>query len=159
MRSQCEKGHGRIETRAVHVRSVQPAELSFPHLAQVARVDRRRQLADGTVQCETVFAITSRTAETFPELALGAALRAHWGIENCVHYRRDRSYDEDRTQFQAKSTAQVLASLRNLAIAARHRLASSCARLRDRTLPQMNRRFAAKPGRAIALLTKPWTRE
>jgi hypothetical protein len=94
-----------------------------------------------------------------PELALGAALRAHWGIENCVHYRRDRSYDEDRTQFQAKSTAQVLASLRNLAIAARHRLASSCARLRDRTLPQMNRRFAAKPGRAIALLTKPWTRE
>jgi hypothetical protein len=90
---------------------------------------------------------------------LGAALRAHWGIENAVHYRRDRTYDEDRTQFREKSTAHVMASFRNLAIAARHFLAPHCARLRDRTLPQMHRRLAAKPQRAVALLTKPWTRE
>lgn len=134
-------------------------ELPFPHVAQVARVDRRREWPDGTVQEETVFAITSRPADALGALALGAALRAHWGIENAVHYRRDRTYDEDRAQFQERSTAQVMASFRNLAIAARHYLAPRCARLRDRTLPQMHRRLAAKPHRAVALLTKPWLRE
>jgi predicted transposase YbfD/YdcC len=128
-------------------------------VAQVARVDRRREWSDGTVQEETVFAITSRPADALGELALGAALRAHWGIENGVHYRRDRTYDEDRCQFQENSTPQVMASFRNLAIAARHYLAPRCARLRDRTLPQMHRRLAAKPHRAVALLTKPWNRE
>jgi hypothetical protein len=122
-------------------------------------VDRRREWPDGTVQEETVFALTSRPVDALGELALGAALRAHWGIENAVHYRRDRTYDEDRVQFQERSTAQVMASFRNLAIAARHYLAPNCARLRDRTLPQMHRRLAAKPHRAVVLLTKPWIRE
>jgi hypothetical protein len=138
---------------------VRADEMPFPHVAQVARVDRRREWPDGTIQEETVFALTSRAADALGELALGAALRAHWGIENGVHYRRDRTYDEDRGQFQAKSTAQVMASFRNLAIAARHYLAPHCARLRARTLPQMHRRLAAKPHRAVALLTKPWNRE
>ena len=60
-------------------------------------MDRRRELANGQVQQETVFAITSRPADALSELALGAALRAHWGIENGVHYRRDFTYDEDST--------------------------------------------------------------
>jgi hypothetical protein len=125
----------------------------------VARVDRRRELANGQVQQETIFAITSRAADALSELALGAALRAHWGIENGVHYRRDFTYDEDRSQIQSHSTAQILASFRNLAIAARHYLAPRCVRLRDRTLPQMHRRLAAKPQRAVVLLTQPWIRE
>jgi hypothetical protein len=108
------------------------------------------------MQEETVFALTSRAPEALGELALGSALRAHWKIENAVHYRRDRSYDEDRCQIRTKSTAQVMASLRNLAIAARHHLASSCKRHRSKTLPQMHRKLAAKPHLAIALLTRPW---
>ena len=125
----------------------------------MARVDRRRELANGQVQQETIFAISSRAADALSELALGAALRAHWGIENGVHYRRDFTYDEDRSQIQSHSTAQILASFRNLAIAARHYLAPRCVRLRDRTLPQMHRRLAAKPQRAVSLLTQPWLRE
>lgn len=150
------KGHGRIETRAIQARAVHPGELPFPHVAQVARVDRRREFPDGKIETETVFALTSRAPAQLGELALGAALQAHWGIENALHYRRDRTYDEDRCQVRDRNTAQVLASLRNLAIAARHHLAPRCKRQRSRTLPQMHRRFAAKPHRAIPLLTQPW---
>ena len=137
-------------------RAVAPGELPFPHLAQVARIDRRREFPDGKVQTETAFALTSRSADALGELALGTAVRLHWGIENAVHYRRDRTYDEDRSQVRTRSTAQIMASLRNLAVAARHHLAPSCPRQRARSLPQMHRRLAAKPNRAVALIVKPW---
>jgi hypothetical protein len=113
-------------------------------------------LPDGTVETETVFALSSRPPAALGALALGAAVRQHWGIENALHYRRDRTYDEDRAQVPTRATAQIMASLRNLAIAARHHLAPRCPRQRARTLPQLHRRLAAKPHRAVALLVKPW---
>lgn len=137
-------------------RAVAPGEVPFPHVAQVARIDRRRQFPDGKVQTETAFAVSSRGTEALGELALGEAIRRHWGIENALHYRRDRTYDEDRSQVPTRSTAQIMASLRNLAIAARHHLAPGCSRQRARTLPQMHRRLAAKTHRAVALIVKPW---
>jgi hypothetical protein len=119
-------------------------------------VDRRREFPDGKIETETVFVLTSRAVAQLDADALAAALRAHWGIENALHHRRDRTYDEDRCQLQNRGTAQVLASLRNLAITARHHLAPRRKRQRSRTLPQMHRHLAAKPGSAIALLLKPW---
>lgn len=137
-------------------RAVAPGMLPFPHVAQVARLERRREFADGRIEAETVFALSSRPPAQLAAPQLGAALRAHWGIENALHHRRDRTYDEDRHQVAQPGTAHVMASLRNLAIAARKHLEPHCRRQRDRTLPQMHRRFAAKPHLAIALLTKPW---
>jgi hypothetical protein len=139
----------------VVARAVEPAELPFPHVAQVARIERRREFADGRVQEETVYVISSRRCEQLGEKALGAAQRAHWGIENGLHRRRDHAYDEDRHQVVERGTANVMASLRNLAIAVRKHREAKCRRKRDRTLPQMHRRFAAKPHLAIPCLTKP----
>lgn len=137
-------------------RAVAPAEMPFPHVAQVARIDRRRELADGRVQTETAFVLSSRGTAALGELPLAEAVRRHWGIENALHHRRDRTYDEDRSQVRQPATAQIMATLRNLAVAARHHLAPSCLRKRSRTLPQMHRRLAAKPHHAVALIVKPW---
>lgn len=137
-------------------RAVKPGELPFPHVAQVARIERRREFADGRIEEETVFALSSRAVERLDAAALGAALRAHWSIENALHHRRDRTYDEDRHQVVRHGTAHVMACMRNLAITVRKHLALRCKRQRDRTLPQMHRRFAAKPHLALAYLTKPW---
>jgi predicted transposase YbfD/YdcC len=138
-------------------RAVEPGELPFPHVAQVARIERRREFADGRVEQEAVYVISSRKREQLGEEALAAAQRAHWGIENGLHRRRDHAYDEDRHQVVARGTANVMASLRNLAIAVRKHREAKNRRKRDRYLPQMHRRFAAKPHLAIALLTKPWS--
>ena len=44
-----------------------------------------------------------------------ALARAHWAIENRLHYVRDVSFNEDRCRTHA--AVRPLASLRNLAIA------------------------------------------
>ena len=103
-----------------------------------------------------MYALSSRTLEQLDAKSLGKALHAHWGIENSLHYRGDRTNDADRHQVKKRSTAQVMASLRNLAIALRNQSAPRCKRQRDRTLPQMHRRFASKPHLAIPVLIKPW---
>jgi hypothetical protein len=41
---------------------------------------------------------------------------SHWSIENGLHYVRDMSFDEDRCRIRKHAGAQVMASLRNLAI-------------------------------------------
>jgi predicted transposase YbfD/YdcC len=42
--------------------------------------------------------------------------RGHWSIENKVHWVRDVTFDEDRCRIRKGKGAQVMASLRNLAI-------------------------------------------
>jgi hypothetical protein len=39
-----EKGHGRIEWRGLEVRPMTPEQMGFPHVAQLARLDRIREL-------------------------------------------------------------------------------------------------------------------
>ena len=43
--------------------------------------------------------------------------RGHWGIENRVHWVRDVTFDEDRSQIRTGAAPQVMAGLRNLVIA------------------------------------------
>jgi len=42
--------------------------------------------------------------------------RGHWEIENRVHYVRDVTYDEDRSQIRKGNGDHIMASLRNLVI-------------------------------------------
>ncbi len=56
-------GHGRLEWRGIQVKEVTPEQMSFPHAVQIARVDRIRELKRGKQEVETVWIITSLTAE------------------------------------------------------------------------------------------------
>ena len=49
---------------------------------------------------------------------LAAWIRGHWSIENKVHWVRDVTYDEDRSQIRTGTGPQVMAALRNAAIGA-----------------------------------------
>jgi hypothetical protein len=42
--------------------------------------------------------------------------RGHWGIENRLHWIRDVTYDEDRSQARTGTIPRVIVSVRNLAI-------------------------------------------
>src|SRR5260221_542740 len=48
-------------------------------------------------------------------------VRGHWGIENKLHWVRDVTYGEDGSRVRTGSAPQVMASLRNLTIAALRR--------------------------------------
>ena len=87
--------------------------LEWPGLAQIARLERRREIR-GRQTVQVVYLITSLTPEEAgPERLLELA-RAHWGIENRLHHVRDVAFAEDRCRVRAG--ARPLATLRNLAI-------------------------------------------
>ena len=151
-----EKAHGRLEHRALVAREVAAAEISFPFVAQIARLDRRRELTGGKITQETVFVITSLSREQANEKRLAALVRRHWAIENQLHYRRDWSFDEDRCRIRNPNGAQVMAALRNLAISWSARRLDLPLRRRARTLPQLQRHVAKSLQAAIAAIINPW---
>jgi predicted transposase YbfD/YdcC len=112
-----ERGHGRAERRTVKVTAV-AAGLAFPHAAQALRIIRRRRpLNSKKWSAETIYAITSLTAIQARPAELAAIIRGHWLIEDRLHWVRDVTYDEDRSQVRTANGPRVMASLRNLAIA------------------------------------------
>ena len=42
--------------------------------------------------------------------------RMHWGIENSLHWVRDETFREDRSQIRTGTAPRVMATLRNLVI-------------------------------------------
>ncbi len=116
------RGHGRVETRTISVVSLHPipdqgGEL-FPHAAQAIKVVRRRRALAGTKWTTvTVYAITSLTAHQADPVLLARWLRGHWAIE-ALHWVRDVSFDEDRSQVRTSNGPQIMAALRNLVITA-----------------------------------------
>lgn len=83
------------------------------------RVHRERaNLDDELISSETVYYLTSVPAALAGPVELDRLVRGHWGIENRVHYVRDVTFDEDRSQAFTGNGPRNLATCRNLAISA-----------------------------------------
>ena len=65
---------------------------------------------------EVVYLITSADHQAAPPVTLAAWVQGHWGIENRLHWVRDVTFDEDRSQVRTGNAPQVMATLRNTAI-------------------------------------------
>ena len=112
-----EKGHGRHETRELWASTALNAYLTFPHVAQVFCLRRTTVvLATGTPRTETVYGLTSLTPAQADPARLLALVRGHWAIENRLHWVRDVTFDEDRSQVRTGAGPQAMATLRNVAI-------------------------------------------
>ena len=116
-----DKGHGRIEDRRVFVsRDVDwlvgqrrfPGEHRFPHIAAVAKVETRTELAD-RCRRENRYFIASRplSAKAFAE-----AVRSHWRIENSLHWVLDVTFGEDLSRLRKGHGAKNMAVVRHFAI-------------------------------------------
>jgi hypothetical protein len=73
-------------------------------------------LTTGATRTETVYGVTSLPPAQVSPARLLALVRAHWTIENRLHWVRDVTFDEDRSQVRRASGPQVMATIRNLAI-------------------------------------------
>ena len=60
---------------------------------------------------ETVYAVTSLTVTQARPAQLAGILRGHWSIEDRLHWIRDVTYDEDRSQIRARNGPRVMANL------------------------------------------------
>lgn len=87
----------------------------WPGCAQVYRLERERRSGD-KVETEVIFGITSLPRERAGAVELLRLIRAHWGIENGLHGRRDGTLREDASRVRRGAASQVMAALRNLVI-------------------------------------------
>jgi predicted transposase YbfD/YdcC len=91
--------------------------LDFPHAQQVCAIRRETtHLPSNKFTTETVYGITSLESKRANPARLLDSSRNHWCIENRLHWVRDVTFDEDRSQVRRGAGAQVMASIRNLAI-------------------------------------------
>lgn len=91
--------------------------LTFPHAAQVFCIQRQAtKIVTQKTRTETVYGITSLIPQKADPARLLQLSRGHWTIENRLHYVRDFTFDEDRCCVRKGTGAQMMASLRNLAI-------------------------------------------
>ena len=115
--------HGRWERRELralsdpevnrYAGSAGPVGKEWPHLQQVCRLERQRRVR-GRTQVAVSYAVTSLSPEAAGAERLLQILRGHWKIENQVHWVRDVTFDEDRSQVRSGNAPQVMAAFRNL---------------------------------------------
>lgn len=141
-----DKGHGRIETRKIRCSTALNDYIKFPYLAQVFRIERiTTDIDGGNRRHEIAYGITSLTTEkATPEKVL-SLVRGHWSIENSLHWVRDVTFDEDRSQVRKGSGPRVMASLRNLAIGLFRKCGSS-------NIAESLRHCSWNPSRSLELL-------
>lgn len=113
-----QRGHGRIDRHRIWTAPV-PSTIRFPNAARFVIVEREAStLTDERTSIEYRIYITDLTANQASPEHLHRLINGHWSIENSLHWVRDVTFDEDRSQVRAGTTPRVLATLRNLAISA-----------------------------------------
>ncbi len=137
---------GRIEERVLKASTAMQGYSDWPGLKQVMKMERRITNKRREVsRQEEAYAITSLAEEQAGAEQLLRLWREHWHIENKLHYVRDVTYKEDKSQVRSASIPQVMAASRNAAISLMRvsgatNIAAAC------------RRYAAQPGLALAAI-------
>lgn len=112
-----DKRHGRIERRKIQVVSVRAGQTNFPYAAQFIKVMRSTtDLKGNNLNQDTAYMVTSLSPERADSKYLLESIRGHWSIENSLHWVRDVTFYEDRSQIRTGSAPRVFATMRNLAI-------------------------------------------
>jgi predicted transposase YbfD/YdcC len=113
--------HGRLEERRHLVchdvswlfsQRRYPDEPRFPHLAMIGMVETRTERG-GRTEHERRYYLSSATldANTF-----AAAVRAHWGIENRLHWVLDVVFHDDLARLRTGSGPQNMAIVKHMAM-------------------------------------------
>lgn len=84
----------------------------------ILRVDTEVTKAGAPSRQESRSLATSLGADEVGPQRLMARVRGHWGVEDGLHYIKDRWWDEDRQWSTRPGLAERLAALRDAALAA-----------------------------------------
>jgi predicted transposase YbfD/YdcC len=120
-----DKGHGRLEHRQI---TCSP-DLNdwfgkdWEGIEHVFRLERTtRILTSGKVRHEVVYGLSSLSMKKAPPARMLELVRAHWAIENRLHYRRDETLGEDECQSRTGPVPSLLAQLNSTVLSLMDRL-------------------------------------
>ena len=141
---QIEKGHGRLERRQITTSPDLNDYLrrDWGEVGQVFRVERERTSKDQH-SVEVVYGWTSLSPQRCSPQRLAQVIRAHWAVENRLHWRRDATLGEDRCGVRLPPVAQLLAVLNTVVLSLMdlHHVPNVARQIR---------RFASHPDEALA---------
>lgn len=144
-------GHRSVETKHVRrtIRTIKcltvMTGISFPR-AQALQITRTsRAIGATTWHTETVDTLTSLPTHRAGPAAIGGLIRGHWGIENGLRWRRDVTWNEDKSQVRKGNAPQVMAILRNKAI-------TLLKKQGQRNLAKATRRLGNQSGKVLAMI-------
>ena len=100
---------------AHHQGRAAPAWADFTGAVQIAQI-RHTVTKARRKSVEVVYVITSADHRAAPPATLSAWVQGHWSIENRLHWVREVTFDEDRSQVRTGNAPHVMATLRNSAI-------------------------------------------
>lgn len=110
-------GHGRMEIRTVRASSdidwLKEQHPKWTGLNSIVAVTAQREYKEKITE-ETRYFISSLDA-TNPKY-LGQVVRAHWGIENNLHWVLDYAFDEDSQRTRMGNSAANMAIIRHLSL-------------------------------------------
>lgn len=143
-----DKGHGRLEHRQI----VCSPDLGdwfaneWEGVEQVFRLERTATLLNtGEVRHQVLYGLSSLSLQQAPPHRMLALIRAHWKIENRLHWRRDVTLGEDGCQTRTGPAPSILTRLNCTVLCLMDRLGV-------RNVPKQLRAFDAHPQQAIQLL-------
>jgi predicted transposase YbfD/YdcC len=108
--------HGRVVTQITWTAPADAAAVNtedWPNCKTVAMVASLRQMGDKTSDLEQRYYITSR--DMTPE-ALAKAVRAHWAVENKLHWMLDVNFGEDACMVKKDNAPEILSLIRRVVI-------------------------------------------
>jgi predicted transposase YbfD/YdcC len=110
---QVEHGHDRLERRRVSVIAAPAAAPVFPALTAVARIKAERHLGNGKIETDTRYIALSKALS--PRRVLEVT-RAHWSIENHLHWSLDVVFFEDDARTRKNYAPENLSVIRRMAL-------------------------------------------
>ena len=113
--------HGRIETRTytvIHDVAWLQERHQWPGLQGVVMVESLREIpgaipAADTIERETRFYITSLP---WVAVQLGPAIRAHWMVENALHWVMDMSFRDDECRIRTDHAPANFTTIKHMAL-------------------------------------------
>ncbi len=111
-------GHGRIERRHLTVLPIYDDFLAWPGARLMLRMERTFiHKATGQPMREIDYALSSLDLAQVSAHELLTLWRTPWHIETRLHYVRDVTFGEDASPIRVGRAPQVMAAIRNVAIA------------------------------------------
>jgi predicted transposase YbfD/YdcC len=111
-------GHGRIETRRCALSTcldTLPDAARWQGMKSIGRVESER-IVDGKISIEQRHYITTLTDVAAFAHAAAHAARAHWGIENSLHWVLDVTFKEDDSRIRTGYAPEKFNIVRQIAI-------------------------------------------
>ena len=108
--------HGRLVTQITWTATADAAAVNteeWPNCKTVAMVASLRQVGDKTSDLEQRYYISSR--DMTPE-TLAKAVRAHWAVENKLHWMLDVNFGEDACMVKKDNAPEILSLIRRVVI-------------------------------------------